>query len=192
MPSIPEAPHSPTPPPIVSQLSPPATPQNDDVPTPVNTSTPEKQATTSSQEEPVNTSTPEKQTTTSSHEEPVNTSTPEKQEEAVVEVEVTPQIPSTSTSICTQREGSTHKGKERERRPCPVPECKGALHKNLWNHIFQTHKSQGKYSRKFIHLLHTSLLLILVLQTSIAAYKHTVITKKHYLTCCLFNLQWRS
>ena len=32
----------------------------------------------------------------------------------------------------------------RVRRPCPIPECKGALFKNMWNHIFQTHKKTGK------------------------------------------------
>ena len=46
----------------------------------------------------------------------------------------------------------------RQKRPCPIPECKGALHVNMWNHIFQTHKSQGKYSSKFSLLvgIHTT------------------------------------
>ena len=34
----------------------------------------------------------------------------------------------------------------RIKRPCPIPECNGSLHANLWNHLFQTHKAQGKYS----------------------------------------------
>ena len=38
------------------------------------------------------------------------------------------------------------KTKGRQRQPCPIPECKGALHVKMWNHIFQTHKNQGKYS----------------------------------------------
>ena len=38
------------------------------------------------------------------------------------------------------------KPKGRQRRPCPIPECKCALHINMWNHIFQTHKNQGKYT----------------------------------------------
>ena len=33
-------------------------------------------------------------------------------------------------------------------RPCPIPECKGAHFKNMWNHIFQTHKSKGNYTGK--------------------------------------------
>ena len=38
--------------------------------------------------------------------------------------------------------------RRRIRRPCPIPECHGALH--LWNHLFQTHKAQGNYSCKYI------------------------------------------
>ena len=38
----------------------------------------------------------------------------------------------------------------RVRRPCPIPECKGALVKNMWNHIFQTHKKQGRYTSKLL------------------------------------------
>ena len=46
----------------------------------------------------------------------------------------------------------------RQKRPCRIPECKGALHVNMWNHIFHTHKSQGKYSSKFSLLvgIHTT------------------------------------
>ena len=61
---------------------------------------------------------------------PLTTSTPVKKEPAA-------------------RSPSPPKVKGRQKRPCPIPECKGALHVNMWNHIFQTHKSQGKYSSKF-------------------------------------------
>ncbi len=36
----------------------------------------------------------------------------------------------------------------RVRRPCPIPECKGASFSNMWNHIFQTHRKRGGYTRK--------------------------------------------
>ena len=42
--------------------------------------------------------------------------------------------------------------KGRQKRPCPIPECKGAVHANIWNHLFQTHRKQGKYSSKFARL----------------------------------------
>ena len=42
----------------------------------------------------------------------------------------------------------TQRTVRRVRRPCPIPECKGALFKNMWNHIFQTHKKQGRYTSK--------------------------------------------
>ena len=69
---------------------------------------------------------------------PLTTSTPVKKEPAA-------------------RSPSPPKVKGRQKRPCPIPECKGALHVNMWNHIFQTHKSQGKYSSKFpiVALLYT-------------------------------------
>ena len=35
-------------------------------------------------------------------------------------------------------------------RACPIPSCKGKIVKNLWNHLFQTHKHSGQYTGMFV------------------------------------------
>ena len=49
-----------------------------------------------------------------------------------------------------QHQPMKKKSATRMKQPCTVPECNGALYVNLWNHIFQTHKAQGKYSSELL------------------------------------------
>ena len=48
-----------------------------------------------------------------------------------------------------QHQPMKKKGTTRMKQPCTVPGCDG-LYANLWNHIFQTHKAQGKYSSELL------------------------------------------
>ena len=48
-----------------------------------------------------------------------------------------------------QKKTTQTKRAPRIKRPCPVPECQGAMYTNIWNHLFQTHKAQNKYSGKY-------------------------------------------
>ena len=45
-----------------------------------------------------------------------------------------------------QKKTTQTKMAPRIKRPSPVPECQGAMYTNIWNHLFQTHKAQNKYS----------------------------------------------
>lgn len=52
------------------------------------------------------------------------------------------QPPSTQLPLQHSQPGGKMKG-QRIKQACPILECQGSLHANLWNHIFQTHKSQN-------------------------------------------------